>query len=187
IRPPRRRIARLAGVGRLKFDLDEQRRWSLWYYGDGPPVPLIQAAVVAARVGDQWITLADLEDSTVGNRRPPGGESVVVRGRAAGVFLEAEFGEGGGESPQASVAVTIYPDRYLPTVKGIRFFQAPEAAVLAGEAPLVALVNGYHSWSPCRVVTVSAVTDEGLASHGALGLTRGGRGLALAFDPGEPG
>src|SRR5207244_633974 len=91
IRPPRRRIARLAGVGRLKFDLDEQRRWSLWYYGDGPPVPLIQAAVVAARVGDQWITLADLEDSTVGSRRPPGGEAVVVRGRAAGVCLEAEF------------------------------------------------------------------------------------------------
>src|SRR2546425_10309212 len=65
--------------------------------------------------------------------------------------------------------------------------QAPEAAVLAGEAPLVALVNGYHSWSPCQVVKVSATTDEGLASHGALGLTRGGRGLALAFDPGELG
>jgi len=177
-------------VGRLKFELDEQRRWSIWYYGDGQPVPLIRTAVVGARVGDQLVTLADLEDSTVGNRRPPGGESVVVRGRAAGVFLEAEFlsaSETGGGAPQAAISVTIYPDRYLPTVKGIRFFQAPEAAVLAGEAPLVALVNGYHSWSPCRVVTVSAVTDEGLASHGALGLTRGGRGLALAFDPGEPG
>jgi len=175
-------------VGRLKFELDEQRRWSIWYYGDGQPVPLIRTAVVGARVGDQLVTLADLEDSTVGNRRPPGGESVVVRGRAAGVFLEAEFlsaSETGGGAPQAAISVTIYPDRYLPTVKGIRFFQAPEAAVLAGEAPLVALVNGYHSWSPCRVVTVS--TDEGLASHGALGLTRGGRGLALAFDPGEPG
>src|SRR2546427_536959 len=111
-------------------------------------------------------------------------------GRAAGVFLEAEFlsaSETGGGAPQAAISVTIYPDRYLPTVKGIRFFQAPEAAVLAGEAPLVALVNGYHSWSPCQVVKVSATTDEGLASHGALGLTRGGRGLALAFDPGEPG
>src|SRR5439155_284053 len=67
-------------VGRLKFELDEQRRWSIWYYGDGQPVPLIQTAVVGARVGDQLVTLADLEDSTVGNRRPPGGESVVVRG-----------------------------------------------------------------------------------------------------------
>jgi len=147
IRPPRRPIAQFAGVGRLKFELDEERRWSLWYYGDGPPVPLIKAATVAARVGDQWVTLADLEDSTVGSRRPPGGESVVVRGRAAGVFLEAEFlstsaTEGGAS--QGSVSVTIYPDRYLPTVQGIRFFQAPEAAVLAGGAPLVALVNGYH-------------------------------------------
>ena len=74
-------------VGRLKFELDEQRRWSIWYYGDGQPVPLIRTAVVGARVGDQMVSLADLEDSTVGNRRPPGGESVVVRGRAAGVFL----------------------------------------------------------------------------------------------------
>src|SRR5207244_11734556 len=91
IRPPRRRIARLAGVGRLKFDLDEQRRWSLWYYGDGPPVPLIQAAVVAARVGDQWITLADLEESTAGSRRPPGGESAVVLRCAACVAVESAF------------------------------------------------------------------------------------------------
>src|SRR5256884_7423701 len=188
IRPPRRRIARLAGVGRLKFDLDEQRRWSRWYYGDGPPVPLIQAAVVAARVGDQWITLADLEDSTVGNRRPPGGESVVVRGRAAGVFLEAEFlssSESG--APQAAVTVTIYPDRFLPTVRGIRFFQTPHGALLAGDAPLVALVNGYHSWSACRTAVLPATAEEGLVSHGVLGLTRGNRGLALGFDPGEPG
>ena len=190
IRPPRRPIAQFAGVGRLKFELDEERRWSLWYYGDGPPVPLIKAATVAARVGDQWVTLANLEDSTVGSRRPPGGESVVVRGRAAGVFLEAEFlsaSETGGGASQGSVSVTIYPDRYLPTVQGIRFFQAPEAAVLAGGAPLVALVNGYHSWTACRVVPALPTTDAAVMSHGALGLTRGTRALALAFDPGEPG
>ena len=190
IRPPRRPIAQFAGVGRLKFELDEERRWSLWYYGDGPPVPLIKAATVAARVGDQWVTLANLEDSTVGSRRPPGGESVVVRGRAAGVFLEAEFlsaSETEGGASQGSVSVTIYPDRYLPTVQGIRFFQAPEAAVLAGGAPLVALVNGYHSWTACRVVPASPTTDAPVMSHGALGLTRGTRALALAFDPGEPG
>src|SRR5437016_5148499 len=70
---PTRAVGRSGGpvVGRLKFELDEERRWSLWYSGDGPPVPLIKAAVVAARVGDQWVTLADLEDSTVGSRRPP--------------------------------------------------------------------------------------------------------------------
>src|SRR5207302_9227972 len=52
---------------------------------------------------------------------------------------------------------------------------------------LVALVNGYHSWSACRVVPASATPEDGLVSHGALGLTRGSRALALAFDPGEPG
>src|SRR3989442_1002145 len=109
IRPPARPIRPIGGsggstVGRLKFELDEHRHWSVWYYGDGPPVPLIKAAVIGAWVADQVVTLADLEDSTVGNRRPPGGESVVVRGRAAGVFLEAEFlssSETG--APQAAV------------------------------------------------------------------------------------
>ena len=193
IRPPARPIRPIGGsggstVGRLKFELDEHRHWSVWYYGDGPPVPLIKAAVIGAWVADQVVTLADLEDSTVGNRRPPGGESVVVRGRAAGVFLEAEFlssSETG--APQAAVTVTIYPDRFLPTVRGIRFFQTPHGALLAGDAPLVALVNGYHSWSACRTAVLPATAEEGLVSHGVLGLTRGNRGLALGFDPGEPG
>src|SRR5947207_9559212 len=108
---PTRAVGRSGGpgVGKLKFELDEERRWSLWYSGDGPPVPLIQAAVVAARVGDQWVTLADLEDSTVGSRRPPGGEYVVVRGRTACVFPEAMLlaarSAGGGVS-HASRSVT---------------------------------------------------------------------------------
>ena len=178
IRPPARPIRPIGGsggstVGRLKFELDEHRHWSVWYYGDGPPVPLIKAAVIGAWVADQVVTLADLEDSTVGNRRPPGGESVVVRGRAAGVFLEAEFlssSETG--APQAAVTVTIYPDRFLPTVRGIRFFQTPHGDLLAGDAPLVALVNGYHSWSACRTPVVPATAEEGLVSHGVLGLTR---------------
>src|SRR5207237_3915633 len=115
---------------------------------------------------------------TVGSRRPPGGESVVVRGRAAGVFLEAEFLSGNeieGGASQASVSVTIYPDRYLPTVQGIRFFQAPEPAVLAGGTPLVALVNGYHSWTACRVVPALVTTDRELVRHCALGVPRGTR------------
>ncbi len=177
------------GVGRLRFELDEQRRWSLWYEGDRPPVPVLQHAVIGAWIGDQLVTLADLEDSTVGNRRPPGGESVVVRGRTAGVYVQAEFLSAGvAPTPQASVAVTVYPDRYLPSVRGVRFFQSPEAGTLAGSGPLLALVNGYHSRDACRIVTVSATGDmPELLSHGALGLTRGERGLAIAFDPGEPG
>src|SRR5437879_2050928 len=175
-------------AGRLQFELDDRRRWSLWYYGDGSPVPLIRGAEIVAWVGDQPLTLAELEDSTVGNRRPPGGNAVVIRGRAAGVWVEAELLTAGGAStPQASVTVTVFPDRYLPTVRGVRFFQLPHADVLAGDGPLTALVNGAHSADPTRVVTVGAPEAEGLASHAAVGLTRGRRGLAIAFDAGEPG
>ena len=177
-------------MGRLKFELDDQRRWSLWYSGEGPPLPLLQDAALSVHVGDQHVTLADLEDSTVGSRQPPGGEVVFVRGRAAGVFIEAEFLSAGlAAAPQAAVSVTISPDRYLPSVRRVRLFQIPERAALAGDGLLIALVNGYQSWSACRIVPLPSGggdTPE-LASHGALGLTRGDRGLGLAFDQGEPG
>ncbi len=175
-------------AGRMRFELDDRRRWSLWYYGDAQPVALLRDAEVVAWVGDQPVTLAELEDSTVGSRRPPGGTAVVVRGRVAGVWVEAEFlaGETAG-SPQAVITVTIFPDRYLPTVKGVRFFRVPEVAALPGDGPLVALVNGYQSRDACRLVAVGTREAHDLASHGALGLTRGGRGLGLAFDAGEPG
>src|SRR5437667_435790 len=168
-------------VGRLRFELDDHRRWSLWYYGDGSPGPVVRGAEIVAWVGDRPLTLAELEDSTVGSRRPPGGDAVVVRGRAAGVWVEAELLTAGGAStPQASVTVTVFPDRYLPTVRGVRFFQLPHAETLAGDGPLVALVNGAHSADPCRVVTVGAPEAEGLASHAATGLTRGSRGVGHA-------
>ncbi len=197
IRPPVRLSAGPTGaggraggtaVGRLRFELDDHRRWSLWYYGDGSPVPLVRAAELVAWVGDQPLTLAELEDSTVGNRRPPGGDAVVVRGRAAGVWVEAEFlAMGGASLPQAAVTITLFPDRYLPTVRGVRFFQLPPAETLPGEGSLAALVNGLHSGEPCRVVTLGAAEATDLTSHGALGLSRAGRGLALAFDSGDPG
>ena len=178
-----------AGSGRLRFELDEKRRWSLWYSSEGQPRLLIKDAAVGVWVGDQLVTLADLQDSTVGTRRPAGGQAVVVRGRAAGVFIEVEFlAAGEAAAPQAAVTVTIYPDRYLPAVRGVRFLQAAEADTLTGTGPLIALVNGYHSWSPCLVVAVSSAADmPDVLSHGALGLTRGDAGLGLGFEPGEPG
>ncbi len=197
IRPPVRQshsptgaVRRSGGpaVGRLRFELDDHHRWSLWYYGEGSPVPMVRGAEIVTWVGDQPVTLAALEDSTVGNRRPPGGDAVVVRGRAAGVWVEAElFTSGGAATPQASVTVTLFPDRFLPTVRGVRFLQLPYADVLAGDGSLVALVNGAHSADPSRVVTLGTPEAEGLASHAATGLTRGRRGLAIAFDAGEPG
>lgn len=188
IRPPAGPLRRKGEEGRLRFELDDQRRWSLWYYGDAQPVALVQHAEVVAWVGDQALTLAQLEDSTVGSRRPPGGDAVVVRGRAAGVWVEAEFfAAGAATAPQAAVTVTIFPDRFLPSVKGVRFFQAPHADTLPGDGALVALVNGYQSADPCRVVAIGGGSATDFASHGALGLTRGTRGFAIAFDAGEPG
>ncbi|HVH09038.1 MAG TPA: hypothetical protein VM736_04505, partial [Gemmatimonadales bacterium] len=76
-------------LGRLRFELDERRRWSLYYSGDGAAVPLIRGGELVVSLVDRLLTLAELEDSAVGTRRPPGGDAVVVRGRAAGVFVEA--------------------------------------------------------------------------------------------------
>src|SRR5690242_7013067 len=174
-------------VGRLRFELDDHRRWSLWYYGDGPPVPLFRAAELVTWVGDRPVTLAELEDSAVGSRRPPSGDAVVVRGRAAGVWVEAEFLTMGGDAlPQASVTITLFPDRYLPTVKGVRFFRQAPDEVLAGEGPLSVLTDGLHSGDPCRIVTLAADATD-VTSFGTAGLSRGGRGLALAFDTEDPG
>ena len=179
------------GVGGLRFDLDEQRRWSLWYHGDGPPVPLVRDATLGVLVGETLVTLADLQDISVANRRPPGGESLAVRGRAAasgGVWIEAEFAAWeAGPGAQGSITVSVYPDRVLATIRGVRFLAAAEAQILPGAGPLLALVNGYQSWSPCRIETVGRPDTPEVVSHAAIGLTREGRGLAAAFDPGEPG
>jgi hypothetical protein len=175
--------------GRLRFELDERRRWSLWYEDEDERVALVQLAEVVAWVGDQPVTLAQLEDSTVGNRRPPDGEAVVVHGRAAGIWIEAEFlARRDTPAPQATISVTLFPDLYLPSVRGVRFLRSPAAGLMPGGEPLVALLNGYGSRDPCPLVSVGGTLgDAGLASHGALGLARGPHGLALAFDAGEPG
>ncbi|MGH7671341.1 MAG: alpha-galactosidase [Gemmatimonadales bacterium] len=186
---PRRAWGR--GGGRsLQFDLDEQHRWSLWYHGDGPPVPLLRNVALTVWVGDAPVALTDLEDISVANRRPPGGESLAIRGRAAaGVWIEAEFTAWeAGPAAQGSISVNVYPDRVLASIRGVRFFAAPEAQVLPGPGPLLALVNGYQSGRASRIETVAARAEGAeVASHAALGLTRGGRGLAVAFEAGEPG
>lgn len=184
-RSPRRTGGRAGG--KLRFELDDQRRWSLWYQSDGPPVPLIAAAELGAWVGERLVTFADLEDITVGHQAA-GGETLLVRGRsqAAGVWLEAQLTTGEpAPVPLAILRFAVYPDRYLPAVRGLRFFASAAGQVLPGSGDLVALVNGYHSWDPCRITPVGPATD--FVSHGTIGLTRGGAGLALAWDPGEPG
>src|SRR2546430_11730610 len=129
-------------VGRLRFELDDRRRWSLWYYGDGAPVPLVRDGEVVTWLADRSLTLTDLEDSTVGSRRPPGGDAVVVRGRAAGVWVEAEFlTAGAAEGPPAAVTRPPFPHRYLPPPQRIRFFPLPPPRLLGGPRPLCPLLN----------------------------------------------
>ncbi|HYT64207.1 MAG TPA: hypothetical protein VEL50_09895, partial [Gemmatimonadales bacterium] len=67
--------------GSLRFDLDDQRRLALWYNAPDRSIPLLRNAALGVWIGDTLATLADLEDVSVGNRRPPGGESLVIRGR----------------------------------------------------------------------------------------------------------
>lgn len=195
--PRRRRSGAPPGrAGGLRFDLDDQRRWSLSYQGAAVPIALVRHATLGVWVGETLATLADLEDISVGNRRPPGGESLVIRGRTpspdgtGGVWLEAEFAawERGGTAAQGSITVSLYPDRVLPTVRGVRFLATASAGMLpalTSEAgPLLALINGAQSASGCRVAAVNGIEAT---SHGVLGLTRGAGGLALAFEPGGPG
>jgi hypothetical protein len=174
-------------TGRLRFSLDETRRWSLWYQGAGAPVPLIEHAVLGAWIGEGFVTLGDLEGTAIGTRRPPAGESLVVRGRGGDIWVEAEFlWAPAHAAPRGAITVSLYPDRSLPACRGVQFFALPDARVLPGAAPLQALTNGYGAAATARVLPVDGASPA-WASHGTLGLTRGRRGLGLAFDPGEPG
>ena len=190
LQPPVGRAAKARrAVGKLRFELDEQRRWSLWYQGDGPPVPLIAAAELGAWVGERFVTFAELEDITIGHQAAAG-EALLVRGRssAAGVWLEAQLTTGDAAPvPLATLRFAVYPDRYLPSVRGLRFFQLPADRLMPGAGDLQALVNGYHSWDACTVARIAPGETLDAVSHGAVGLTRAGSGLGLAWDPGEPG
>ena len=184
---PRLPLPAQAG-GRLRFSLDQRRRWSVWYQGADASIPLLQDAELGAWIGDRLVTLADLEDITEGTRRPPGGEALVLRGRAAGVYLEAEFAwtTGTAAAPRGAVTLRFFPDQALPSIRGVRFAAVPESAVLPGTGRLLALASGFQSGEGCRVERVHADMAS-LTSYAVCGLTRGGAGLGLAFEAGEPG
>ena len=186
-------------LGNLRFDLDDQRRLALWYNAPDRSIPLLRNAALGLWVGDTLVTLADLENVSVGNRRPPGGESLVIRGRTPGtagsasgsVWLEAEFVawdttasvDSASRGAHGAITVSVYPDRVLATIRGMRFFATSEPEVLPGDGALIALVNGYQSWSACRVASIPADAT----SYGAIGLSRAGHGFAAVWDPGEAG
>ena len=190
---PHRLLGRGSPIaGTLRFDLDNQRRIALWYNAPDRSIPLLRNAALGVWIGDTLVTLADLEDVSVGNRRPPGGESLVIRGRTRGSWIEAEFvawdaNTAADAGAHGAITVTVYPDRVLATIRGIKFFATSEPEILPAEAgtptPLLALVNGYQSWNSCRVTPLPADAT----SHGAIGLSRAGHGLAVVWDSGEPG
>ncbi|HUL03727.1 MAG TPA: alpha-galactosidase [Gemmatimonadales bacterium] len=169
--------------------MDDQRRWSLSYLGEGPPVPLVRDAILGAWIADQFIALGDLEYTSAGTERPAGGEALRIRGNAAGVSLEATFFTSlEAPVPIATVSLSVFPDRVLPTVKGVRFFQATASEVLPAVDPLVALIEARESSDAPQVITLPlGASSPALASYGVLGLTRGSRGLALAFDATDSG
>src|SRR5882762_2562606 len=152
----------LRAAGSLRFDLDDQRRLALWYNAPDRSIPLLRNAAVGVWIGDTLATLADLEDVSV--------------------WIEAEFLASDSEA-RGAVTITIYPDRVLATIRGIRFFATSEPEVLPGDGALVALVSGYQSWSGCHITALPADAT----SYGAIGLTRAGHGLAAVWDPGEAG
>ncbi len=160
----------------------------MWYQGADNRVPLIQDAELGAWIGDRLVTLADLEDITEGTRQPPGGDALVVRGRAAGIYLEAEFAleTATVAAPRGAVTLRFYPDRELPTIRGVRFADLGEPTVVPGAAPLVAVVNGFQSGGGVRVQRVTP-TMPAATSHAISAVTRGTIGLGLSFDAGEPG
>jgi melibiase-like protein/beta-galactosidase-like protein len=192
---PVRRPRPLRALGNLRFDLDDQRRLTLWYNGPDRSVPLLRNAALGVWIGETLVTLADLQDVSVGNRRPPGGESLVIRGRtpppapagtaSGSVWIEAEFFALDSEA-RGAITITVYPDRVLATIRGIRCFATSEPDVLPGlpsDGPLVALVSGYQSWSACHIAPVPLDAT----SFGAIGLTRAGHGFAAVWDAGEAG
>jgi hypothetical protein len=165
------------------FTLDERQRWTLSYHGDAGPVPLIADAELAVHVDDRWVPLHALDRVTA--KRRPDRHTTVVSGTTAGIAVDVSFADA-APGDTAAITVALSPDRVQAVVHGIRYCSLPPENVLPGPGELQALINGYHSRSESRVVPVPEAGRDAV-SHAALGLSRLGRGLGLAFDPGEPG
>jgi opacity protein-like surface antigen len=181
-----RRLAARGDIGRLLFDFDAQWRWSLSYRAEGNSVPVIDATALGVWIEDRLILLADLQDITSEHRPTAEGEALAISGVAAGATVEAVFTPGPpGPVPRATITVTVAPDREQPRVRGVRYGLIATGSLIAGDGPLIALANGYQSWSANQIASLR--NDTSLTSHGVFGVGRGSRGLALLFETGEPG
>ncbi len=170
--------------GRLSFEFDNRHRWSLWYRGDGPAVPLLPFTPAGVHLSDRILTLGDLDDVSLQAGNPVQGESTVIRGRGAGIFVEATFlMEPSAAAPRVRISIRIYPDTSLPVVGGVSWASFPVDHALPGAGDLLAQVD---ERTPDLVQPRSEIR-----SNGSLALTRrtsnGVRALGLIQDPAGAG
>ena len=166
--------------GRLSFEFDNRHRWSLWYHGDGPAVPLLPFTPAGVHFSDRILTLGDLDDVSLQAGNPVRGESTVIRGRGAGIFVEATFlVEPSATAPRARISIRMYPDTSLPAVGGVAWASFPLDHMVPGAGDLLIQVDE-------RTPSVAPSHSE-IRSTGSLALTRrtlnGVRALGLIQDP----
>lgn len=156
--------------GRLYFEFDDRHRWSLWYRGEGPAVPVLPftaAGVHLSGTPGRILTLGELDDVSVQAGTPPQGESTVLRGRGAGLFVEVTFlTEPSATAPRVRVTMRIYPDTTLPVLGGVSWGALPVDRALPGTGDLSALVD---ERTPAIVPNASQAQ---IRSTGCLALTR---------------
>lgn len=173
--------------GRLAFEFDDRHRWSLWYRGEGAPVPLLPFTSAGIHLGDRLFPLAELDDVSLQAGSPATGESTVIRGRGAGLFVEATFlMEPSAPAPRATITLGIYPDTDLPMVSGMAWASVPLDRALSGPGELLAHVDE----SMPALVRITPTTPD-LRSSGILALTRrsagGVRALGIVGEPSGAG
>ncbi|HEX4562442.1 MAG TPA: hypothetical protein VH113_11465 [Gemmatimonadales bacterium] len=177
-----------AGFGRLSFQFDDRHRWSLWYRGEGSAVPVLPFTSAGIHLGDRMLTLGELEDVSLQAGTPPRGESTLIRGRGAGLFVEATFlTEPSAPAPRARVTIRIYPDTALPALGGVLWATLGVDRTLPGAALMLALVD---ERTPASTALPSPNPE--IRSTGSLALTRWTgngpvRSLAIIPDPAGPG
>ncbi|HTY05164.1 MAG TPA: hypothetical protein VMC86_01490 [Gemmatimonadales bacterium] len=188
LRPPFRWASGEKLPGRLTFEFDDRHRWSLWYREEGAAVPLLPPGAAGVLIGDRSVTLGDLEELTIQAGTPAAGESLVLRGRAAGLFVEATFlANLPGPVPRASITIRIYPDVDLPMVGGFAWGQFALDRLVPGPGDLVVQTDG----AAPAIRRVAAAPGAEIRSTGLLALTRRNgsatRALAVVAAPGGAG
>ena len=166
-----------------RFDVDGRLRWRLFRGGQAA----VAGAAVAVELDGRLVRLDQLEDV----RRHRGGTSEagvwLVAGRSAETEISAEFIDD-AERPYITVRVRGLGTRR--SVRAVTYLDTADGAVVPAHraAGARAWINGFQSWSGCRVVEAARADATG---HWQLALTAGHSGTAaqrhsgLGFSFGE--